>query len=113
MRNYALALLFGFTACASAGSQAIKTCELNALPQTLQGVVGCVATALASQGDWRSEVQTCGEGLLPSQLNCVVSALVTGGNSGPPRLSLVTVRGQLWLNEHKVATPAMCTPSVQ
>lgn len=94
------------TSCATSGGQAFTKCELGQLPQNEQAVVACAVGALASPGDWRAELLTCGESLLPSQMSCVIAAIVSAASQGSLKTSLVVQRGQQWLSEHPVTSKA-------
>jgi hypothetical protein len=93
--------------CATAGGQAIKTCEVNSLPQTEQGAIACAAAAATGGGDVQSAITACAAGIVPSQFNCLIQGLVAWfkgripahGQADPAYLA-ATQHLQVWLNSH-------------
>lgn len=76
-------LLLGMVSgCGTPGAQALKTCEMGKLPQTIQAIVAEVSTILASGGaTWQHDLEELGKQLGPGQLQCIIAAIM-GGNAG-------------------------------
>jgi len=95
-------------ACSCTFGKAWTKCELGALPQTVQTVEACALGAITSIADWRAELLTCGAGLAPGQLDCLVKAITAWADAGfkAGRFkaggvhSLISQRGREWLAEH-------------
>lgn len=108
--SIAVVCLLFVTACgpmAQAIGQSMKQCELGQLPSSLQGAVSDVTAALASN-DWQSELTNLAIQIGASQLECVVSAVVTNlkgrlpthGQADPAYLAAIQ-RGESWLASGK------------
>lgn len=69
----------------SAGTQALKKCELNSLPQVFQTVVAEIMSIALNPGSAVSDLEDAGKGLAPGQLSCIGEAILAwlGGNSAP------------------------------
>lgn len=75
MLPWALAVgLLGAAACGSA----LGRCEVNAIPQALEGLLVRVAAALFMPGaDWTAQLEAAGKDAAPGQVSCLVQG-VTG-----------------------------------
>jgi hypothetical protein len=77
-----IALALGFAGmvaaaagCGSAGVQALGRCELNTLPQQLEGLLARVVAAAFSSGtDWSAQMEQAAAGAAPGQGACVAQA---------------------------------------
>ncbi len=107
--------VLSLSACAAV--QAWAKCELNALPQTTQSVVACVAgAAMAPQGtDQQGVITSCVVGLLPGQASCLVEGYAGWLKGTIPQHGQATsatvlgiTRLEIWLAAHPAA--ACCAP---
>jgi hypothetical protein len=70
---FALALSGG---CGTSGAQALGRCEMNTLPQQLEGLLARVVAAAFSSGtDWTATLEHAGKDAAPGQVSCLVQAV--------------------------------------
>lgn len=98
----------GLSSCATPGAIALKNCEVGSLPQTEQSVLSCVVSAAAGGGDVQTLITSCGTGLVGTQFNCLVQAVLawyTGKVPAHGQVDAVTIAAiahlQVWLNANK------------
>lgn len=106
MKTLVLLLALSVSGCATVGGQVLKNCELGQLSNAEKEVASCAIGALAGDGDWKNAVLTCGEALIPAQLNCVIAAIVAAAEGGGFKSSIVAIRGRQWLSDHSVRMPS-------
>lgn len=62
--------------CGTAGAKALARCEMNTLPQQLEGLLVRVAAAAFTPGtDWQAQMEQAAVGAAPAQVSCVAQAL--------------------------------------
>lgn len=109
-----LALLGGAAACGSA----LGRCEVNAIPQALQGLLVRVAAALfmpSPGADWTAQLEQAGKDAMPGQVSCLVQGvtgyletLTTKRGQADDRFVEAQRRGRTFLQAHPAS--ASCRP---
>jgi hypothetical protein len=110
---FALGLLGGVAGCGSA----LARCEINAIPQALEGLLVRVAAALFMPGaDWTAQLEQAGKDAAPGQIACLVQGvtgyleeLTTRRGQADDRFVEAQRRGRTFLQAHPSA--AGCTPA--
>lgn len=107
-----LALIGGTGACGSA----LGRCEVNAIPQALEGLLVRVAAALFMPGaDWTAQLEQAGKDAAPAQVACLVQGvtgyledLTTRRGQADDRFVEAQRRGRMFLQAHPAS--AGCPP---
>jgi hypothetical protein len=108
----ALGLLGGAASCGSA----LGRCEVNAIPQALEGLLVRVAAALFMPGaDWTAQLEQAGKDAAPAQVACLVQGvtgyleeITTRRGQADDRFVEAQRRGRMFLQAHPAS--ASCPP---
>lgn len=113
-----IGLALGLIGVASCGS-ALGRCEVNAIPQALEGLLVRVAAALFMPGaDWTAQLEQAGKDAIPGQIPCLVQGvtgyletLTTKRGQADDRFVEAQHRGRTFLQEHPASASCEKLPS--
>jgi hypothetical protein len=109
-------MLAAASGCGTAGAQALGRCEMNTIPQVLEGLLVRVVAALFMPGaDWTAQLEQAGKDAAPGQVGCLVQAvsgfiedLTSKRGQADDRFIEARRRGRTFLDAHPAS--ANCEP---